>query len=291
MKTKLLFLALLLCSWVGLTQITAGQVDDFQDGSIQGWIIGNGNPQGYGTSVMSNAGPDGAGDNALDYSSFGGSGVGSKMVIFNQNMKWQGDYITANIVAIKLDVKAETNDLNIRIAFQRGPDDNFTRIATSNPVTVTAGSGWTSVVIPISPSDFQEVDNYQGDYTVTEILQEVSIMRVLSNSNASWLGESIAANMQLDNITASTTLDVEAFVTQNEFEISPNPASSQLNIKLADGTSIAKVVVYDVLGKKVYDKTLNTMLSSIDVSKWNTGVYLVRLATDNKTVTKRFVKQ
>lgn len=87
------------------------------------------------------------------------------------------------------------------------------------------------------------------------------------------------------------TLSTQDVNAQNEFEISPNPATSKLNIKLAQTLENANVTVYNVLGKKVYAKTLSAMTSSIDVSKWNTGVYLVRISADNQTITKRFVKQ
>lgn len=291
MKVKLLFLFLLLNSWIGLTQITAGQVDDFQNGTVQGWIIGNGNPSGFGTSVVSDAGPEGIGDNALDYSSTGGGGLGSRMVVYNESLTWQGNYLDQNIQAIKFDIKAEINDLNIKIAFQRGTNDNFTRIATLNPIVIAAGSGWTSIEIPLTLSNFEIVDNFQGDYTITEVLQDVSVMRILSSTSSLWLGESIAANMRLDNITASTTLSTHKLNIHTEFEISPNPASSYLNIKLSNDMKHSNLEVYDVLGKKIYSKTLDALISSINVSNWNKGIYLIKLSTNSKAVTKRFVKQ
>lgn len=291
MKANLLFIAFLLSSWFSYSQITAGQVDDFQDGTIQGWIIGNGNPQGFGTSVVSDAGPNGVGDNVLDYNSTGGGGVGSRMVVFNPNLKWRGNYLDQNIVAIKFDIKVEINDLNIKVAFQRGTNDNFTRVATSTPIIIEAGIGWTSVELPIAINDLEIIDNYLGDYTITEVLQDVSIIRILSNPNPMWLGESIAANIQLDNITASTTLNLPQTENKNVFELSPNPAASHLNINLNNDMQNSRIVVYDVLGKKVYDKVLNSMLSSIDISDWNSGVYLIRLTNNDEVYTKRFIKQ
>ena len=49
--------------------------------------------------------------------------------------------------------------------------------------------------------------------------------------------------------------------------------------------------VFDVLGKKILTKEVSSISSTIDVTKWNNGVYLVRLTADNATQTKRFVKQ
>lgn len=291
MRIIAVFLYVFLFGNMGYAQVMSGQMDDFQNGTVQGWIIGNGNPSGFGTSVVSNAGPNGMGDYALDYSSTGGGGISSRMVVFNQTLKWQGNYLQQDIELIRFDVKAEVNNLNLKIAFQRGTNDNFTRIATIDPIVVDAGTGWTSVEIPLAIDNFEIVDNYLGNYSISEVLENVSVMRILSSTSSLWLGESIAANMQLDNITATTSLSTNTFKTNNVFEILPNPASSKMTIALNEGITKSKAVVYDVLGKKIHEKELHTGKTQIDISNWNTGVYLVRIITDNKTLTKRFVKQ
>ncbi|RIA10111.1 putative secreted protein (Por secretion system target) [Flavobacteriaceae bacterium MAR_2010_72] len=76
-----------------------------------------------------------------------------------------------------------------------------------------------------------------------------------------------------------------------DFVISPNPATSSLNVYLPAGFENAKLTVFDVLGKVIYDVEMNSLKSSINISKWNSGVYLVKISTDKATQTKRFVKQ
>lgn len=82
---------------------------------------------------------------------------------------------------------------------------------------------------------------------------------------------------------------------EKDFSISPNPATSKLNIKLNRALLVDKdldLSVYDVLGKKVYHRTeLSALETSVDVSKWNRGIYLVRVTSNDATYTKRFVKQ
>ncbi|RKE95000.1 T9SS type A sorting domain-containing protein [Ichthyenterobacterium magnum] len=92
----------------------------------------------------------------------------------------------------------------------------------------------------------------------------------------------------MQSFTLSTD-SVEA--TPNKFYISPNPAHSRLNLHLTQSIENAYVSVFDVLGKRVYRGEISTLSSSIDVSKWNSGIYLVRVFNDNVTLTKRFVKQ
>ena len=77
----------------------------------------------------------------------------------------------------------------------------------------------------------------------------------------------------------------------NTFSISPNPGKSKLNLKLSRLSSTVNLEVFDVLGKEIYSNRLTNATTSVDVSKWNSGVYLVRVSTDSGVQTKRFVKQ
>ena len=91
------------------------------------------------------------------------------------------------------------------------------------------------------------------------------------------------------NITLSTP-DFESEI--REFSIYPNPSSSTMNIGLPTLIDGLKVEVYDILGKKVYADNLNTLSTSIDVSTWNSGMFLVKLSSDEGDISlnKRFVK-
>ncbi|OUS01915.1 hypothetical protein A9Q86_04495 [Flavobacteriales bacterium 33_180_T64] len=290
MKTKLLLLSLLFSSLITSSQVIANQVDDFEDATTQNWIIGSPGDAEFPPANVATDGPDGVDDNYLTYTStppeFGGAG--SKMIIFNAMNQWSSNFTSEGVVAIKMDVRVLTTDLNLRVAFQ-GPSGK--RICSTTPVNVIAGSGWQSITIPISPADFTAVGG-SGAVTIADALASVSTMRILSSTVPTWTGaDTVISTINLDNIIASTTLDAEELTIQNEFEISPNPATAKLNIKLSNSFENASVIVYDVLGKKVYTKVLSNVTSSIDVSKWNSGVYLVRVYSDNQTLTKRFVKQ
>ena len=77
----------------------------------------------------------------------------------------------------------------------------------------------------------------------------------------------------------------------DEFTITPNPAKSQLNIKLPNADEDLKIEVFDVLGKRVYKGLITQLESSINVTNWKSGVYLVRVSNEKITQTKRFIKQ
>lgn len=291
MKTTLLFLSLLFTSVLAWSQVSANQVDDFEDSTTQNWVIGSPSTAVSPPANVATDGPDGVDDNYLTYTSTPpeSGGAGSKMIIFNSAAQWSSNFTSEGIIAIKFDVRVLTNDLNLRVAFQ-GP--NGKRICTTNAVNVVAGSGWQAVTIPISASDFTAVGG-SGAVSISDALAAVNTMRILSASNGpTWIGADVViSTINLDNITASTTLSTQDLAIQDGFEISPNPATSKLNINVSQNLDDATITVYDVLGKKVYAKELSNLSSSIDVSKWNSGVYLVRISTNKQTITKRFVKQ
>ncbi|WP_191858981.1 T9SS type A sorting domain-containing protein [Hanstruepera ponticola] len=286
MRKKLLFLILMLTSVVVFSQVSAGQVDDFEDGTVQNWIIG---ATGSSSPVnVASGGPDGVDDNFLEYTSTGAGSIGSRMAIFNANNQWSGDFISEGIVEIQFDAEVTTNDLHLRLAFQ-GPGG--TRMISTVPVVVAASSGWNSVSLPLGLSDFTIV---QGANTVSEVLSNAFTMRIISVADENidnWRGEVIAATLRVDNITASTTLSRQDLKVENSFSIYPNPSSRNLNLNISNLEKNAQVTIYNILGAKVYSNTLNNSKFSINTSQWQKGVYLVRVSSDNGTTTKRFVKQ
>ena len=87
------------------------------------------------------------------------------------------------------------------------------------------------------------------------------------------------------------TLSTPEFTESSEFVISPNPAKTKLNITLPSFSDDTRLEVFDVLGKRVYNGILTELESSVNVSNWKTGVYLVRISNDKFSQTKRFIKQ
>jgi PKD repeat protein len=75
--------------------------------------------------------------------------------------------------------------------------------------------------------------------------------------------------------------------------IYPNPTDGKLTVGMSDlRYEICDITIYDVFGREQI--TLNSQLStlnSIDISHLPTGVYFIRITTEEGTVTKKIVKQ
>lgn len=94
-------------------------------------------------------------------------------------------------------------------------------------------------------------------------------------------------------VVAEGTLSSPVIEDPAKFTIYPNPGSEFINISIPKNINESlNLEVFDVLGKLVFKQQLNNLTSKINISKWNSGIYLVRLSTsdDAAKLTKRFVK-
>lgn len=78
--------------------VTIGQIDDFQDGTTQGWV--NSLSMSTAPSNQANSGPGGVGDNAL----FGLVGGAPDVYSIGNSTQWAGDYVAAGITTITFDI-------------------------------------------------------------------------------------------------------------------------------------------------------------------------------------------
>ena len=98
-------------------------------------------------------------------------------------------------------------------------------------------------------------------------------------------------NVNRSATLANFTLSAEDFQNEPSFTIYPNPAREKMNINLNPRIGNARLQVYDVLGKRIMDKEISDINSSVNVSNWNNGIYIVRVISGDLSETKRFVKQ
>lgn len=75
-------------------------------------------------------------------------------------------------------------------------------------------------------------------------------------------------------------------VINTRLNIYPNPTIGIINISTNE--TIDKIEVYSVLGKKVAE---NTNSDTININKLKTGIYLIKIISENKTVLKKIIKQ
>jgi hypothetical protein len=84
------------------------------------------------------------------------------------------------------------------------------------------------------------------------------------------------------------TLSVSDY-NKDEFVMFPNPATRVVNIS-APNAEVFQVGIFNILGRKV----INTMVSGntrLDISKLQSGIYLVQFGKGNDSFTKKLIVQ
>ena len=174
--------------------IVLEQMDDFEDGTTQGWIHGVISPNP--PVNIPTGGPLGAGDNYLEITSTGVDDVGGRLVAFNIS-QWLGDYLSAGVTEITMDVNnLGAVPLDLRVAID-GPGGRHSS-SSANPLPV--GSGWQTVVFSVTPASLTP----DGGFDLTATLSGISHLRILSSSVPTFHGDIITATLGVDNIVAGS---------------------------------------------------------------------------------------
>ena len=90
-------------------------------------------------------------------------------------------------------------------------------------------------------------------------------------------------------VVAQLTLSNEN-VALNNFKLIPNPTSDIFVIEFNKPVELAKLNVFDVMGKLVYEDQINSKSKVINTNLWPSGFYIVKVEASNYSHIKRLVK-
>lgn len=167
--------------------IPVGQVDDFQDGTLQHW------EGGAARTNIPTGGPAGDGDRYLRINS-GGEHLGAK-----NDTQWAGDYVANGMTRIAMHLKNDgPAEVQLRILFKRGSS----QYASTTAATLSAQSGWRRTVFGLTPDDLTRV---RGSDSLEEVLSDVDrwvIHHDPGSPSPSGDSPNINATIGVDNIIA-----------------------------------------------------------------------------------------
>lgn len=109
----------------------------------------------------------------------------------------------------------------------------------------------------------------------------------VTNCNSNWPGKD-STSSYVSTQQECNNLGNETFIINDEITIYPNPTNGILNIN-SNINSITKVIIYDILGKVVLERSNN--FEQLNISNLTNGLYLVKISTENKTVVKKIMKK
>jgi len=93
---------------------------------------------------------------------------------------------------------------------------------------------------------------------------------------------------------AFTLADQAAGIVSNNkqkiINIYPNPTNGIVNFEFAE-TNIQKLTISDITGKQIIEKTKLQQNEQIDLSNFESGIYLISIQTDKEIFTKKIIKE
>lgn len=112
------------------------------------------------------------------------------------------------------------------------------------------------------------------------------------------------ASIEIPLVTGTNTFEIQTekdcqgiyfkeIISENELTIYPNPSSSTINISTGtNSNSLVNITIISSLGTVVYSKDFNNPDKTInlDINTLNTGIYIIKVTTDNSTKQQKFIK-
>lgn len=102
------------------------------------------------------------------------------------------------------------------------------------------------------------------------------------------------SNINLDNnlgtswIASANPLEVTDFTVFEDLKIFPNPATSSISI--VSKTTIKRVEIYDIFGKLIKSIQVDAIDITVEISSFSSGMYFVKVDTENGTKTQKCFK-
>ena len=110
---------------------------------------------------------------------------------------------------------------------------------------------------------------------------------ITSLVNVAPFGSERIGYITIDFQSATLGLDEESL---EQLKLYPNPSSGLINISVPDSNLFKDVVVYDVLGKSVFESRSIQNNDALDLRHLNKGIYLLKIRFENDLVkTKKII--
>src|SRR5690606_32238546 len=97
-----------------------------------------------------------------------------------------------------------------------------------------------------------------------------------------------AAKKFIARLNGTNTLATNEFSTVGNLGIYPNPARDFVSFNLPYDANILSFATFDITGKRIDSGKL--IENSLDVRKYEQGIYIIRITTDRGDLTAKFIK-
>ena len=201
-----------------------------------------------------------------------------------------------NVVAVNRDGKSDkSEDACATTLKAEEPGDEPTTL--ESPVVKAEATSDTTILLTWNAVEgAMRYNIYSGDETVKLAVNETSYTVTGLKADTQYCFNVVAINRESQSEKSedacATTLKTEGIEEQtSSFNIYPNPVSDKLVIETEE--TIEAVTIYTITGVIVgQQSTVNSQQSlSIDVTNLNSGVYFMKVVTENGEAIQRFIKK
>lgn len=190
-----------------------------------------------------------------------------------------------------------TTTVNLKLVTDNFGSETSWEFKDGNDTVLYSGSGYANTTTINETFDVSEAGCYTftivdtegngiccrygtGSYTLTD-----------GNSNVIVTGGEFGAQESV-SITANT-LGIESYLLDRKITLYPNPTTNVLNIKLGASNSLPdNYTIYNMLGQVVLQQSIAELNDlTVNTSSLSKGLYFIKIAADNASMSLPFVKK
>ena len=253
--------------WTTVNSFTTAKVCPYTTGldvpaSLIGWTIRSNGPGGQGLNSTGTAG---------QASTPGYWIFGSSTTTVNNNWLFSPAFSlqAGEQVTVSFYTRASTSARTLRVTVGAS---NTTAAQTTQlaALNITAGTVWNLNTIP----------------AFTAPTAGIYYFGFNDNSAAT----ATAVNMRLDTFNFTSVLGTNDFLS-SKFSIFPNPVNNVINFSNTENAVVSTVEMSDMNGRIIKSAKVNATEGQISVSDLATGMYMMKITTDQGVAVKKIVKQ
>lgn len=191
-------------------------------------------------------------------------------------------YLLNTDYTININTTSSSSTHGFQLTAENGSD---TKIGT-----FSAGSG--SRTVNGDKAITQSSPSSSGDWSFTWKSPSTDLGRVTFYTavNAADGTGGTAGDQVVTASTSSPSLSISK-ANRLEFEMFPNPASEKVTIQLPSGSDKATVQFYDYVGRLALTQNVTDSNNKIDVNNLSTGVYVLKVVSNDKIGSQKFIKK
>lgn len=185
---------------VATQAIVLGQIDDFQNGTLNNWRGGFPGPE-----VVPDDGPQGVADQYMRQMA---DAISPPHLAVTNDVQWAGDYITEGVNVLQVHLRNEgKTELEIRATLTSSTTNRWT---STKAFMLPPDGRWYKANFPLRESDLTRTAGTQSYATFMSFVPTLLFRH--DSGTPSHQPEPVVGTMGLDNITAANRADLEPVV-------------------------------------------------------------------------------